>query len=118
MLLSSLEDSLDSGGLVFGLVLLSEVSGGGVDHDVDLADEVVDGSGDLDSCLIELLHVLCGYVEGDTCGDGGLGLEGGPGLGHSDELHVVLHADCGCHPLSDGTVSVYSDLDFSHGDFT
>ena len=118
VLLSSLEDSLDSRGLVFGLVFLSEVSGGGVNHDVDLSDEIVDGSCDLDSRLVELLDVLCGNVQGDACCDCGLCLEGGPGLGHSDEFHVVLHADCGCHPFTDGTVSVYSDLDFSHGDFT
>ena len=53
VLLAALEDRLDALGLVELLVLAADAAGRGVEHDVDLAEEVVHGAGDGDAELVE-----------------------------------------------------------------
>ena len=114
VVLPALEYCLDAGSLVLVPVHLADVAGGTVDDDVDLPVHVLQGSGDRDAGGVERLDALVGDVYVVSLGQRGLGLEVRPGLGDSDQLHVVLFGDCGRHSLSDGPVSVDCNPDFSH----
>ena len=114
MVLSSLEDGLDSCGLVHVPVELADGAGGAVDHDVDLAEHVRDGARYGDAGLGESLDALLGDVQAVSLGQRILGFVVGPRLRDTDELHVVLLGDGGRHPLTDRAVSVDSNPDLRH----
>ncbi len=114
VVLPSLEYRLDAGGLVLVPVHLPHVAGGAVHHDVHLGVHVLEGPGDLDAGVGEGLHALVRDVYVVAFPNGGERFEVRPGLGDSDELHVVLRGHRGRDPFADGSVSVDSNPDFRH----
>ena len=114
VVLPALEYRLDASGLVLVPVVLPDVAGRAVDHDVDLSVHVLQGSGYGDSGGVERLDALVGHIDVVSLGQSGLGLEVRSCLCDPDELHVILLCDRGCHSLSDGPVSVDCNPDFCH----
>jgi hypothetical protein len=109
--LPSLVDGPDPGLVVYGLVLFPHASRRAVHHHVHLLEQVVQGPLHLEPGLLEVVQVLrVRGVQRTVLPQGGGGLVGRPGLGHSHDLHVVLPVHSPSHPLADGAITVYPDL--------
>ncbi len=117
VLLAALEDRLDAPGLVELLVLAAHAAGRGVEHDVDLAEEVVEGAGDGDADLVEGgLLLLCDdeeLVRHAGLAEGPRGERRGD-VDDAHELHVTLQGDAVGEPLPDDAVADHAYLWLAH----
>ena len=107
MLLSALPYGLYSVLLVEALV---GALAGGIHNYVRLFEHLLCGALHLYPCALQRLNVLLWSVERISFLHGHEGLVCGGALRHTYEFHVVLHANSVGNPLSDGSVSIYSNF--------
>ncbi len=117
VLLAALEDRLDLASLVDLLVLATDAAGRGVEHDVDLAEQVVEGARHRNAELVEG-GLLLGRHHEQPVGHARLvqranGQRGGD-IDHAGELHVLLQGDAVGQTLADDPVADDRDSWFAH----
>ena len=123
--LAALEDGLHAHLLIELLILGAHAAGGGIQHDVHLAAQLLEGARHGDVVLVEgglvrsvhqvqvVLHVVrADHVVFPQRADG----QGGGEIRDAHQLHVALHGDAVRQPLSDGAVTGHAYFDLSHND--
>ncbi len=106
---ASLEDRLDPGRLICGLVGGTDPFRGAVDDDIDLSEEVREGPGHRNSGR---LHLPAAFRNGGIdriaalCCHSDVPVE--PDVGNTDQGHVALEGDGISYPLPDDAVAIDS----------
>ena len=127
ILLAALEDGLHAHLLIELLVLGAYAAGGGIQHDVHLPAQLLEGARHGDVVFLEggrvspvhqiqvVLHaVRADHVVLPQRSDG----QGGGEIRDAHQLHVALHGDAVRQPLPDGAVTGHAYFDLSHGFFS
>jgi hypothetical protein len=123
VLLAALENGLYAHLLIELLVLRAHAAGGGVQHDVHLAAQVLEGAGRRDVqgvefCLVRAAHQV--QVVFDAVGPDHVVLpqgadgQGGGQVRDACQLHVPLHGYAVRQTLADGAVARYAYSYFRH----